>query len=142
MDVRDEKSYAVIGAAMAVHSELGPGFLEPVYQEALALEMEHRGIPFAREVEVPILYKTRKLNTGYRADFICYGSMLVELKAMRAVGAVEEAQIINYHKATGLAVGLLLNFGSLSLRHYRYANSAGRLGEPVRNANGPPSAGR
>jgi len=123
---------------MAVHTELGPGFLEPVYQEALAFEMQQRGIPFAREVDVPIQYKGRRLGTAYRADFICYGTVLVELKALRAIGGVEEAQIINYLKATGLEVGLLLSFGSQSLLHHRYANSAGKLVEPSRQPLSPP----
>lgn len=71
MPNRDPRSYAIIGAAMAVHTELGPGFLEQVYQEALAFEMEQRSIPFAGEVEVPIQYKGRRLGTAYRADFVC-----------------------------------------------------------------------
>jgi GxxExxY protein len=138
MPNRDPRSYAIIGAAMAVHTELGPGFLEPVYQEALAFEMQQRSIPFEREVDVPIQYKGQRLGTAYRADFVCFGSVLVELKALRAIGGVEEAQIINYLKATGLEVGLLLNFGSQSLLHHRYASSRGKLAEPVRQPLSPP----
>lgn len=138
MPDRDPRSYAIIEAAMAVHTELGPGFLEPVYQEALAYERQQKSIPFAREVEVPIQYKGRRLGTAYRADFVCYGAVLVELKALRTLGNIEEAQIINYLKATGLEVGLLLNFGSQSLLRYRYANSRGRLAEPVRKPLSPP----
>jgi GxxExxY protein len=125
-DIRDPRTYAIIGAAMEVHSQLGPGFLEPVYQEALAVEMSERGIPFAREVELPILYKGRKLSTVYRADFVCYGEVLVEAKARQMVGAVEEAQVLHYLKVTGLGLGLLLNFGVGSLKHHRFANTRGR----------------
>lgn len=121
MSVGDQRTYTIIGAAMEVHQELGPGFLEPVYQEALAQELQERGVPFAREVALPILYKGRKLGTGYRADFICYEDVLVELKAQQSVGKVEQAQVIHYLKATGISAGLLLNFGELSLYYKRFA---------------------
>lgn len=120
---RDPRTYAIIGAAMDVHRELGHGFLEPVYQEALALEMERQGIPFRREVQLPIRYKDQQLTATYKADFICYDSVVVELKALNAVGGQEESQVINYLKATGMEVGLLLNFGAPSLYHHRFANS-------------------
>ena len=120
-DIRDPRTYEIIGAAMEVHRELGPGFLEPVYQEALAIEFELRGIPFRREVELPIHYKSRRLDTKYRADFICYDqAVIAETKALSTLSGNEEAQVINYLKATGIEVGLLLNFGERSLVHKRF----------------------
>lgn len=112
---RDPRSAAIIGAAMEVHRHLGPGFLEPVYQEALAMEFAERGIPFEREHPIPITYKGRKLGSTYRADFLCHVEIIVELKALTRIGGLEEAQLLHYLKATGLSMGLILNFGSNSL---------------------------
>lgn len=116
----DKQTYAVIGAAMAVHRELGNGFLEAVYQDALDREFCLCGIDYAREKELPVFYKGQRLNAYYKADFICYGSVIVELKAVKQLSGNEEAQVINYLKASGLKRALLLNFGSKSLQHRRF----------------------
>jgi len=108
---------------MEVHRQLGCGFLEPVYQEALAIELTSRNIPFVREVKVPLEYKGRTLESKYCADFICFDSVVVELKALARTSGTEEAQVINYLKATGHKVGLLVNFGARSLEHRRFVLS-------------------
>ncbi|WP_202976770.1 GxxExxY protein [Candidatus Oscillochloris fontis] len=116
---RDPQTYAIIGAAMAVHRELGHGFLESVYQEALEIELTKQGIPFLREVSIPIYYKETLLKTTYRPDFICFDAVIVELKAIDTLSSKEEAQLLNYLKATKKQRGLLLNFGNKSLQHKR-----------------------
>ena len=108
---------------MEVYRQLGCGFLEPVYQEALAIEFTQREIPFLREEKLALVYKGQPLDTAYCADFICYRSVVVELKALSRMSGTEEAQVINYLKATGLQVGLLVNFGTRSLEHRRFVLS-------------------
>jgi GxxExxY protein len=116
---RDPETFAIIGAAMEVHRELGRGFLELVYQTALALEFQERGIPFKAELALPIRYKDKLLTCAYRADFLCFESVLIEMKAIATLTGADEAQLINELKATGLHRGLLLNFGADSLEHKR-----------------------
>lgn len=118
--IRDPKTYAIIGAAMDVHRELGCGFLEAVYQEALAVEFTQRGIPFQREVDLLVFYKGEKLRAGYRVDFLCYGEIVTELKALAGITGVEEAISLNYLKASKQHAGLLLNFGASSLQFRRF----------------------
>lgn len=117
---QDPQTYEVIGAAMAVHNELGHGFLEPVYQEALEIEFLARGISYEREKLLPIHYRGERLKTGYRPDFICYSTLIVELKALRALSSIDEALAINYLKASKLTRALLLNFGAPSLQFRRF----------------------
>lgn len=127
MEKRDEETYAIIGAAMAVHKELGHGFLEAVYQEALAIELGVNGVPFEREKAIPVRYRTQVLTTSYRADFFCFGSTIVEIKALQEVSGPEEAQILNYLKAANVAKGLLINFGAPSLQYRRFIFSQNNL---------------
>lgn len=117
---RDPRTYKIIGAAMEVHRQLGCGFLEPVYQEAFALELKNCGIPYSRELKFPVTYKGLQLKTEYRPDFICFSAVIVELKALGRLSSVEDAQLINYMKVTGYHTGLLLNFGARSLQQRRF----------------------
>ena len=121
-DPNREKTYNIIGAAMAVHSELGNGFLEAVYGDALAIEFNKRGIPFAREKEIEILYKGTPINHKYYADFLCYDSIIVEIKAIEKLTNIQEAQVINYLKASNFKIGLLINFGESHLVTKRLVN--------------------
>jgi GxxExxY protein len=109
------ESYDIIGAAQEVHKILGNGFLEPVYQEALALEFVTREIPFEKEKELRITYKGQYLIKRYMADFICYNQIILELKAVSQLKAEHESQLLNYLNATGKKLGILLNFGEPSL---------------------------
>ena len=127
MEKRDEETYAIIGAAMAVHKELGHGFLEAVYQEALAIELAAKGVLFEREKAIPVRYRDQILTTSYRADFICFGHLIVEIKALHELSGTEEAQILNYLKATTLPKGLLINFGAPSLQYRRFILSKNNL---------------
>ena len=120
---RDPRTHAIIGAAMEVHRQLGCGFLESVYQEAFGLELKNQGIPFIRELRFPVVYKGHQLSCQYRPDFICFDSVIVELKALAQLGSVEESQLMNYLKVTGYHVGLLLNFGTKSLQQRRFVLS-------------------
>jgi GxxExxY protein len=115
----DPQTYKIIGAGMAVHSELGCGFLEKVYRLALPIEFERMGVPFATEKNLRICYKGTTLPVGYFVDFICFESVVVEVKALSAIGGQEEAQLLNYLKASGIRRGLILNFGATSFQHKR-----------------------
>ncbi len=128
---RDPRTFALIGAAMEVHRTLGPGFLEAVYQEAFTKELSRQGISFRAEVELPVFYKGDRLSTAYRADFVCFESVIVELKAVKQLTTMEEAQVFNYLKATGFRIGMLFNFGARSLQHKRFVFSPKESAESV-----------
>lgn len=115
---RDEV-YAIVGAAMEVHDVLGNGFLEAVYHAALKVELTVRQIPFVSEMALPVFYKGQRLNAEYRADLVCYDKVIVELKALEKLSGKEEGQILNYLKATGLRVGVIINFGSRGKLEWR-----------------------
>jgi GxxExxY protein len=119
LENQDSETFAIIGAAMQVHRELGHGFLEAVYQESLAREFARQSIPFEREKDLPVYYRGERLAVGYRADFACFGQIIVEIKALATLSGTEESQVINYLKASGYHRGLLLNFGTRSLQYKR-----------------------
>lgn len=106
-----EEVYAIIGAAMDVYNDLGPGFLENVYQEAMEIELDSRKIPSKPRQELHIKFKGKELTKFYIADVICYEKIVVEIKAIDKLIMKDEGQLINYLKATGLKVGVLINFG-------------------------------
>ena len=122
MMIYPKESYDIIGCMMTVHSELGCGFLEKVYKEALEREFTDKGIPFKREVNLKIYYKGTPLQQDYIADFVCYDKIIVELKAISKISDIEKAQVINYLKATGYELGILANFGETSLKTERLCN--------------------
>jgi GxxExxY protein len=107
-----EEVYAIIGAAMEVYNQLSPGFLENVYQEAMELESDERKIPNKPRQEIFVKYKGKTLKKFYLADLIGYGKIIVELKAVDHLSLRDEGQLLNYMKATGFQVGVLINFGS------------------------------
>jgi len=113
-----ELTYAIIGAAMEVHRVLGPGFLEAVYEEALCIELSARNLPFARQKRLRVSYEGQVVG-DYAADLVVDDKVIVELKAVKVLTNVHEAQLINYLKATDIRVGLLINFGAASLEHQR-----------------------
>jgi GxxExxY protein len=119
---RDPQTYALIGAAMEVYNQSSSGFLEAVYQESMVVEFGLRQVPFVREKQIPIQYKGRELPTNYRADFICYDEIIVELKTADQIVDIHRAQLIHYLQATGLKRGLLLNFGAPDFQFERFVN--------------------
>ncbi|MEA3391365.1 MAG: GxxExxY protein [Candidatus Marinimicrobia bacterium] len=119
-DIKDPETYALIGLAMEVYNNIGSGFLEAVYQEALEKEFRLIKLPYLREQKLEVDYKGVALDTFYKADYICYDSIIVELNALSYITSKEESQVINYLKVTGLKRALLLNFGSRSLQYKRF----------------------
>lgn len=117
--ISKEESYKIVGAAIEVHKELGPGYLEPVYQEALSLEFQFQNIPFERERLLPVYYKNINLIKRYSVDFVCFNHTIVELKATSDLSGDHLAQVLNYLKASRLKLGILINFGASSLQYKR-----------------------
>ena len=115
----EDETYSIIGAAMTVHQELGYGFLETVYQEALEKEFKLRDISYKREMPLKIYYKNEPLDKCYIADFICFDKIIVELKALSAITPEHYGQVMNYLSATRLKLGLIINFGKKNLEHKR-----------------------
>ena len=111
MIVYKDESYKIIGAALKVYNMLGPGFLEAVYQETLEIELQRQGIPYEREKELKIYYDSIELKQTYRADFVCYDKIIIELKAVSCLDNSHRSQIYNYLRATELNLGILINFG-------------------------------
>ena len=127
-----QESFTIIGAAIEVHKTLGNGFLEAVYQEALAIEFKRQNIPFEQEKELRIRYKNDYLKKRYFADFVCYEKIIVECKALPKFQPDNEAQAVNYLYATEHNLGLLLNFGSWQLGIKRVVNLDGKMKMPAK----------
>lgn len=108
----EEETFAIRGAIFEVYRQIGCGFLEAVYQECLEIELSARGIPFTAQQELQIFYKNERLKQIYKPDFICYGKIIVELKALTSLTGEHKAQVLNYLKATGFELALLVNFGT------------------------------
>jgi len=118
-----QESYRIIGACLEVYKEKGSGFLEAVYQECLAMEFADQGVQFIEQERLRLEYKGKTLRQSYEPDFVCFGKIIVEIKAVRLLTDEQRAQIINYLKATGMELGLLVNFGSHpKLEHERFVN--------------------
>jgi len=116
-----ELSYAIVGAAMAVHKELGSAFLEQVYESALAHEFDLQGISYERQPQVPVFYKEKQVG-WFKPDFIVDSKIVLELKAVKAINEIHEAQAHNYLAASGLRLAIILNFGAQSLEFKRIVN--------------------
>ncbi len=120
--INEKETYAILGACVEVYKDKGCGFLEAVYQESLEIEFELQNLPAKSSVPISLTYKGRTLSKTYEADFICFDKVLVELKAVSKLADEHRAQVQNYLHATGLRVGLLVNFGHFpKVEHERYA---------------------
>ncbi|MFV7236950.1 GxxExxY protein [Flavobacterium sp. ZB4R12] len=117
-----EESFAIIGACMKVHRSLGAGFLEAVYEEALEKEFQIQKIPFKRQVKLSLYYDKQLMKKQYRADFVCYDSIIIEIKAVSQIPVTFYTQLTNYLKCTNLELGMLINFGTPSLTYKRMIN--------------------
>jgi len=118
-----DEVFNIIGCAMNVSNNLGFGFLEAVYQEALEIEFSDLKLPFESQKKIRISYKNKFLKKEYIADFLCYNTIIIEIKAIKRISEIEEAQLLNYLKATGFPLGLIINFGNSKLEWKRYAKT-------------------
>lgn len=122
-----DEAYAIVGACFEVYKDKGCGFVEPVYQECLAIEFEYRGIPFQAQAQMDLFYRGRKLSPFYKPDFICFGKIIVEIKAVSRLIAEHRAQVMNYLKGTDCGLGLLINFGHYpKIEHERIVSTTSR----------------
>lgn len=117
-----DESYKIIGLCMKVHKELGAGFLESVYSEALEIEFMRNNIPYEKEKKLPVYYKDKALKKYFRADFLCYDKIVLELKATKYSVQADLSQTLNNIKATKFKLGILINFGTASLTYKRLVN--------------------
>jgi GxxExxY protein len=121
--VYKDESYRIIGAAFEVYKDKGCGFLEAVYQECLAIELEDQSIPAVEKSPLRLEYKGRELKQKYEPDFLCFGKIVVEIKAVKSLSDEHRAQVVNYLKATGMELGILINFGHFpKVQHERFVN--------------------
>ena len=118
-----EETYRIVGSALTVSNTLGCGFLEAVYQEAMEIELKESRVPFEAQKRIQIHYKDRILQKEYAADFLCYECIIVEIKAIKKITEIDEAQLLNYLNATKLPLGLIVNFGGPKLEWKRYVNT-------------------
>jgi GxxExxY protein len=138
---RDARTHAVIGAAMRVHTDMGNGYLENIYHDALEVEFQGRCIPFRREAALRVQYRGRPLGHPYFADFICFEDILVEIKAQRDLGEADLNQVVHYLKGTGLKTGLLLNFGERRLQFQRFIYDERWHSDPIPSESSETSGG-
>ncbi len=115
-DLGARLSQKVIGAGIAVHQALGPGLLENIYEECLAIELKDQGIAFERQKTIQVVYKGQALDLSYKADFVIENQMIVELKAVENILPIHEAQLLTYLKLSGIQLGLLMNFNTVLLK--------------------------
>ena len=133
--VTKEETGKIIGVCMDVFHELGSGFLEPVYQDAVEIAFRQAGIPFVREAQCPIYFRGVKINRNYEADFVCYGEVILEFKAVKCFAPEHKAQLINYLKATRIPLGYLINFHGERLTWERIVYTSAES-KPQTNADG------
>ncbi len=132
---RDE-CFKIVGACFEVYNDKGCGFLEPVYQECLEIELEYQALPFTAQQELSLSYRGRRLKQVYKPDFVCFEKIIVEIKAVSALTDEHRAQVINYLHATGYQLGILVNFGAYPKLQWERLVCTGKKRLPSNGANG------